>query len=86
MMANTSAIWQQAAHTTHQLPSPNCSKRTIQKIVRKKKKNGKNTTENGPLGEKNDQTKEQEDYTGRKTREEIGKGNQVRALRLQKGN
>ena len=29
--------------------------------------------------------KEQEDYIGRKTREEIGKGNQAQALSLQKG-
>ena len=25
IMANTSAVWQQAAHTTHQLSSPSCS-------------------------------------------------------------
>ena len=72
--ANTSAIWQQAVHTTYQLSSPSCSTRAIQK------------TENGPLGEKMTRQKEQEDYIGTKTREEIGKGNQVQALRLQKGN
>ena len=27
----TSAIWQQAAHTTYQLPSPSCSTRAMQK-------------------------------------------------------
>ena len=32
-MANTSAIWQQAAHTTYQLSSPNCSTRAIQKSL-----------------------------------------------------
>ena len=30
-MANTSAIWQQAAQTTYQLSSPTCSTRAIQK-------------------------------------------------------
>ena len=29
-MANTSAIWQQTAHTTYQLSSPSCSTRAIQ--------------------------------------------------------
>ena len=32
-MANTSAIWQQAAHTTYQLSSPSCSIRAIQKSL-----------------------------------------------------
>ena len=32
-MANTSAIWQQAAHTTDQLSSPSCSTRAIQKSL-----------------------------------------------------
>ena len=32
-MANTSAIWQQAAHTTYQLSSPSCSTRDIQKSL-----------------------------------------------------
>ena len=32
-MANTSAIWQQAAHITYQLSSPSCSTRAIQKIL-----------------------------------------------------
>ena len=31
--ANTSAIWQQAAHTTYQLSSPSCSTRAIQKSL-----------------------------------------------------
>ena len=30
IMANTSAIWQQAAPTTYQLSSPSCSTRAIQ--------------------------------------------------------
>ena len=33
IMANTSAIWQQAAHTTYQLLSPSCSTRAIQKSL-----------------------------------------------------
>ena len=33
IMANTSAIWQQAAHTTYQQPSPSCSTRAIQKSL-----------------------------------------------------
>ena len=32
-MANTSAIWQQTAHTTDQLSSPSCSTRAIQKSL-----------------------------------------------------
>ena len=32
-MANTSAIWQQAAHATYQLSSPSCSTRAIQKSL-----------------------------------------------------
>ena len=32
-MANTSAIWQQAAHATYQLSSPSCSTRPIQKSL-----------------------------------------------------
>ena len=32
-MANTSAIRQQAAHTTYQLSSPSCSTRAIQKSL-----------------------------------------------------
>ena len=33
IMANTSAIWQQAAHTNYQLSSPSCSTRAIQKSL-----------------------------------------------------
>ena len=33
IMANTSAVWQQAAHTTYQLLSPSCSTRAIQKSL-----------------------------------------------------
>ena len=37
MKANTSAIWQQAVHTTYLLSSPNCSIRAIQKSLTLKK-------------------------------------------------
>ena len=63
-MANTSAIWQQAAHTTYQLSSPSCSTRAVQKSLTL---NGKylsfleKSQENGPLAEGKKRQKEQED-------------------------
>ena len=36
IMANTSAIWQQAAHTTYQLSPPSCSIRATQKSPRQR--------------------------------------------------
>ena len=55
-MANTSAIWQQAAHTTDLLSSPNCSTRAIQKSLTLNEKYfrvfWKKSQENGPLAEK----------------------------------
>ena len=55
-MANTSAIWQQAAHTTYQLLSPSCSTRAIQKSLTLNEKYlrvfWKKGQENGPLAEK----------------------------------
>jgi len=67
MMANTSAIWQQAARTTDQLSSPSCSTRAIQKIPKKistkkfgefpGKKLGEWTTSRNLTGQK-----EQEDW------------------------
>ena len=39
IMANTSAIWQRAAHTTCQLSSPSCSTGVISRGLTKKKKN-----------------------------------------------
>jgi len=39
-MANTSATWQQAAHTTDQLSSPSCSTRAMQKAHLLKKNTG----------------------------------------------
>ena len=58
-MANTSAIWQQAAHTTHQLSSPSCSTRAIQKSLTLNKKyfefSGKKSGE-WTISRKNDKT------------------------------
>ena len=55
-MANTSAIWQQTAHTTYQLSSPSCSTRAIQKSLTLNEKYlrvfWKKGQENGPLAEK----------------------------------
>jgi len=88
-MANTSAIWQQAAHTTDQLSSPSRSTRSIQKSLTlnenylsflKKKKSGEWT-----ISREITRQKEQEDYTQKKTKEEIGKGNQITALRFKTG-
>ena len=53
--ANTSAIWQQAAHTTYQLSSPICSTKAIQKSLTLNKKYLsflEKSQENGPLAEK----------------------------------
>ena len=55
IMANTSAIWQQAAPTTYQLSSPSCSTRAIQKrltLNEKKLSFLEKGQENGPLAEK----------------------------------
>ena len=33
IMANTSAMWEQSAHTTYQLSSPNCKRGAVQKLT-----------------------------------------------------
>ena len=85
-MANTSAIWQQASHTTYKLSSPSCWTRAIQKSLTLndkylrlfwKKKSGEWT-----ISRKNDKT-ERARGLGRKKTREIGKGNQMTALRFQ---
>ena len=75
-MANTSAIWQQAGHTTYQLSSPSCSTRTIQKSL---PLNGKylrifwnKSQENGPF-QKNYKT-ERAKGLGRKNKRGDRKG------------
>ena len=86
-MANTSAIWQQAAHTTNQLSSPSCSTRAVQKnlILNEKYLSFlEKSQENGPLAEKW-QDRKSKRTRRKKTREEIGKGNQMTALRFQTG-
>ena len=56
IIANTSAIWQQAAHTTYQPSSPSCSTRATQKSLtlneRFLRKRKEKSQENGPLAEK----------------------------------
>ena len=79
-MANTSAIWQQAAHTTYQLSSLSCSTRAIQKSLTLnekylsflEKKSGEWT-----ISWKMTRQKEQEDSAE--------KTNQMTALRFQTG-
>ena len=69
-MANTSAIWQQAAHTTYQLSSPNCSTRAIQKSLTLNEKYLRVFKSQ----EKNDKTERARGLGRKKTREEIGRG------------
>ena len=85
--ANTSAIWQHAAHTTDQLTSPSCSTGAMQnskplnekywRIFWKKFKRIDRPAEK-------DKT-ERVTGLGRRTREEIAKWNQMTALRFQTG-
>ena len=87
IMANTSAIWKQAAHTTYQLSSPSCSTRAIQKSLTLKEKylsflGGKSGE--WTISRKMTRQKEQKDQA-EKTREEIEKGYQMTALRFQTG-
>ena len=84
-MANTSAIWQQAAHTTYHLSS--CSARTIQKSLTFNEKYLRiflKKVRRMDHQQTNDET-ERARGRGRKTREEIRKGNQMTALRFQTG-
>ena len=84
IMANTSAIWQQTAHTTYQLLSLSCSIRTRQKsltLIEKCSRDFSKKVRRMDHKQKNNKTKKQ----GRKTSVEIGKGNQMTALRYQTG-
>ena len=70
IMANTSALWQQAAHTTYQLSSSRCSARAIQKSLTLNEKYLcflEKSQENGPLAEQNDRTESAEEL-GRKNK------------------
>ena len=83
-MRNTSAIWQQTAHTTYQLLSLSCSIRTRQKsltLIEKCSRDFSKKVRRMDHKQKNNKTKKQ----GRKTSVEIGKGNQMTALRYQTG-
>ena len=64
-MASTSAIWQQAEHTTYQLSSPSCSTRAIQKSLTLNEKYlrvfWRTSQENGPISRKMTKQKEKED-------------------------
>ena len=88
-MANTSAIWQQAAHTTYQLSSPSCSTRAIQKSLitlnEKYLSFLEKRQENGPLAKKRQDRKSKRTRQEKERREEIGKGNQMAALKFQTG-
>ena len=88
MTANTSAIWEHAAHITNQLTSPSCQTGAIQKSLSLNEKHWKNilekVQENGSAGRKKDKT-ERVAGLGRRTREEIVKWNQMTALRFQTG-
>ena len=88
MIANTSAIWQHAAHTTDQPTSPSCStgavkKKSLSLIEKYWRIFWKKFRRKGQQAE-NDKT---ERVTGlrRRTREEIAKWNQMTALRFQTG-
>jgi len=66
-MANTSATWQQATHTTYQLLSSSCSAKpnSEEKYFKKRGK----SWENGPLAEKLGHKEQEDKPLGRKTRE-----------------
>ena len=90
-MANTSAIWQQAAHTTYQVLSPSCSR-----AIQKRQKNvwaffGEKSQGNGLLAEKWQDRKSKKTILHRNASNnidrkeesnEIGKRNQMTAMRF----
>ena len=73
-MANTSAIWLQAAHTIYYLLSPSCSTRALQKSVTLNKTclrvfwREKKSQENRPLAEK------RQDRKSKRTRQKNKRG------------
>ena len=74
IMANTSGVWQKAAHTTYQLSSPYCSTRAIQKSLTLNQKMFENFLEKvRRMDHKQKNNKaERPRRLGRKTREEVG--------------
>ena len=86
-MANTSAIWQQAAHTTYQWSSPSCLTRAIQKSLTLNDKYLRvfwKKVRRMDHQQKNDKT-ERARGLGRRKKKKRGdrKGNQMTALRFQ---
>ena len=63
IMANTSAIWDQAVYTTHKLSSPSCSIRATQKVCQRSISENflEKGHENGQLPEKMRGQKERHD-------------------------
>ena len=87
IMANSSAVMQQAVHTTYRPPSPGCSTRAIQKSPSLNEKCWRIFPPRvGRIDryQKNDKTQRARGL-GRKTRKEIGKENHMTALRFQAG-
>ena len=85
IMANSSAIRQQAAHTTYQISSPRCSTRAIQKSLTLNEIYSsflEKSQENGPLAEK---WQDRKSKRTRRKKQEIGKGSHMTALRFQTG-
>ena len=90
--ANTSAIWQQAAHTTYHLLSaqeePHNKSLMLNEKLRifwRKKEGKKKTSGEWTISRKMTTRQKESRGLGRKTKEEIGKRNQMTALRFQTG-
>ena len=87
IIANTSVIWQHAAHTTDQLTTPNCWTEAVQKSLSLSEKYWriywKKFRRKGQHAEKN--KTETVTELGRRTREEIAKWNQMTAPRFKTG-
>ena len=85
---HTSAIWQQAAHTTYQLSSPSSSARTIQKRLTINKNIWvfwKKKSEKWTISRKNCKTERARSLGRKKEKSAIRKGNQMTALKFQTG-
>ena len=87
MTANTSVIWQHAAHTTDQLTSPNCKTGAIQKSLSLNEKYWRIFWKKFRRKDQQAEKDKIERVTGlgRGTRKEIAKWNQMTALRFQTG-
>ena len=96
IMANTTAVWQHAAHATDQLSSPSCYTTAIPTEKKEKRahfltknteeSSGERNQENGPVGRKKKRRKtERAMRVSRRTGVETVKWNQMTALRFQTG-